>query len=114
MQTHHDGAFGDYDAIASFDQLAMSLMIPLTLRVGAVLSHAVCCYNIFQAMEYSISTGHGISPPSPTPPQLPIASKVLARVGLSPLSCAQIAVTSSSMRLTRRDIQYLLTTPRTT
>ena len=62
MQTHHDGAFGDYDAIASFDRLAMSLMIPLALRVGAVLSHAVCCYNIFQAMEYSISTGHGISP----------------------------------------------------
>ena len=62
MQTHHDGAFGDYDAIASFDRLAMSLMIPLALRVGAVLSHDGCCYNISQAMEYSISTGHGISP----------------------------------------------------
>ena len=50
------------DAIASFDRLAMSLMIPLALRVGAVLSHAVFSYNISQAMEYSISTGHDITP----------------------------------------------------
>jgi hypothetical protein len=36
-------------------------MIPLAKRVGGVLAHAVCCYNIFKSMEYTISTGHGIS-----------------------------------------------------
>ena len=39
----------------------MSLTIPLAHIVGEVLDHAVCCFNIFQAMEYTISTGHGIS-----------------------------------------------------
>ena len=27
QQTHMDGAFGDYDAIASFDRLILALMI---------------------------------------------------------------------------------------
>ena len=114
METHHDGDFGDYDAIASFDRLAISIMIQLALRVGAVLSHAVCCYNIFQTMEYSISIRAMASPPSPTPPQLHIASKILARAGSSPLYYVQISVTSSLMRSTRKVIPYPLTTPRTT
>jgi hypothetical protein len=37
QQTHMDGAFGDYDAIASFDRLILALMIPLVKRVGGVL-----------------------------------------------------------------------------
>ena len=61
MQTHTDGAFGDYDAIASFDRLAMSLMIPIARRVGGHLAHATCCFKIFQATEYKISTGYGVS-----------------------------------------------------
>ena len=56
-----DGAFGDYDAIASFDRLILTRMIPLAKRVGEILAHAVCCYNIFKSMEYTLSTGHGIS-----------------------------------------------------
>jgi hypothetical protein len=56
-----NGAFGDYDAIASFDRLILALMIPLAKRVRGVLSHAVCCYNIFKSMEYTLSTGHRIS-----------------------------------------------------
>ena len=35
-------------------------MIPLAKRVGAVLSHAVFCYNIFKSIEYTLSTGHGL------------------------------------------------------
>ena len=61
QQTHMDGAFGEYDAIASFDRLILALMIPLAKRVGGVLAHAVCCYNMFKSMEYALSTGHGIS-----------------------------------------------------
>ena len=61
MQTHINGAFGDYDAIASFDRLAMSLMIPMARRVGGPLAHATCCFKNFQAMEYKISTGYGVS-----------------------------------------------------
>ena len=34
QQTHQDSAFGDYGAIASFDLLGMSLMVPLTHIVG--------------------------------------------------------------------------------
>ena len=56
QQTHMDGAFRDYDAIASFERLILALMIPLAKRVGGVLAHAVCCYNIFQSMEYALST----------------------------------------------------------
>ena len=54
------GDFGDYDAIASFDILILALMIPLAKRVRGVLAHAVCCYNIFKSMEYTLSTGHGM------------------------------------------------------
>ena len=61
MQTHTDGVFGDYDAIASFDRIAMSLMIPMARRVGGPLAHATCCFKNFQAMEYKISTGYGAS-----------------------------------------------------
>ena len=61
MQTQFDDAFGDYNAIASFDRLAMSLMIPMARRVGGPLAHATCCFNCFQAMEYKISTGYGVS-----------------------------------------------------
>ena len=56
-----DRACGDYTAIASFDIIILALMIPLAKRVGVVLAHAVCCYNIFKSMEYTLSTGHGIS-----------------------------------------------------
>ena len=56
-----DGACGDYAAIASFDTIILALMIPLAKRVGVVLAHAVCCYNIFKSMEYTLSTGHRIS-----------------------------------------------------
>jgi hypothetical protein len=56
-----DGAFGDYDAIASFDILILALMIPLVKWVGGVLAPAVCCYNIFKSMEYALSKVHGIS-----------------------------------------------------
>ena len=56
-----DGAFGDDDAIASFDRLILALMIPLAKHVGGVLAHAFCCYNIFKSMEYTLSTGHGLS-----------------------------------------------------
>ena len=34
QQTHMDGAFGDYDAISSFDRLILVLLIPLAKRVG--------------------------------------------------------------------------------
>ena len=61
QQTHMDGAFGDYDAIASFDRLILSLIILLAKRVGGFLAHVVCCYNIFKSMEYTLSTGHGLS-----------------------------------------------------
>ena len=61
MKIHLAGAFGDCDAIASFDRLAMSLMIPTAQRVGGPLDHATCCFKFFQAMEYKISTGYGVS-----------------------------------------------------
>ena len=60
MQTHLDGAFGDYDTIASFDRPAMSLMIPMARHIGGPLAHTTCCFKIFQAMEYKISTGYGV------------------------------------------------------
>ena len=113
MQTHHDEDFGDCDAITSFDQLTMSLMILLALAVVSVIFHAVCCYNMFQSMEYSIFMVHD-PPPSSTPPRLSTASKVLHRAVSSPLSCAHIAVTSSSTRLHRMDISLLLITPQNT
>ena len=56
-----DGAIGDYDTIDSFDQLILALMIPLVKRVGGILAHVVCWYNILQAMEYILSMGHGLS-----------------------------------------------------
>ena len=56
-----DGDFGGYDAIVSFGRLILALMIPLAKCVGGVLAHAVCCYNIFKSMEYTLSTSHGIS-----------------------------------------------------
>ena len=55
------GAFGDYDTIASFDRTILVLMIPLVKSVGGVLAHAVYCLNISKSMEYTLSTGHGIS-----------------------------------------------------
>ena len=45
QQTHMDGAFGDYDAIASFDRLILELMIPLEKRVGGFLEHVATTYS---------------------------------------------------------------------
>jgi hypothetical protein len=39
----------------------MSLMIPMARRAGGPLAHTTCCFKNFQAMEYNISTGYGVS-----------------------------------------------------
>ena len=37
------------------------LMIQLVKRVGGILAHALCCYNIYQVMGYTLSTEYGMS-----------------------------------------------------